>query len=64
MTFSPLPFRGGDRGGGLPHSLHRVDGPHPNPSPEGEGLFGLQERLYDQRQARFPHGPWHRLSGV
>ncbi len=35
---SPLPFRGGDGGGGCPDSSASADKPHPNPSPEGEGL--------------------------
>ena len=36
---SPLPFRGGDGGGG-DHALP-ADKPHPDPSPEGEGLSTL-----------------------
>ncbi|NYD92284.1 hypothetical protein HD841_004106 [Sphingomonas melonis] len=37
-TIKPLPFRGGVGGGGcLTETIARV--PHPNPSPEGEGLF-------------------------
>ncbi len=35
---SPLSFRGGAGGGGLPDSTAIVDIPHPNPSPKGEGL--------------------------
>ena len=37
----PLPFRGGVGGGACPQSspLDNVDTPHPNPSPEGEGLM-------------------------
>ena len=35
---APLPFRGGDRGGGSPQTPHLPDSPHPNSSPEGEGL--------------------------
>ncbi|MBT2186016.1 valine--tRNA ligase [Sphingobium nicotianae] len=37
---SPLPFRGGDRGGAesVPSSSFIAEDPHPNPSPEGEGL--------------------------
>jgi len=34
---SPLPFRGG-AGGGVSRPQSTDDGPHPNPSPEGEGL--------------------------
>ncbi len=38
--FKPLPFRGGVGGGGSPQSpaLDQANSPHPNPSPEGEGL--------------------------
>ena len=35
---SPLPFRGGDGGGGSPATQRPIDRPHPNPFPEGEGL--------------------------
>jgi valyl-tRNA synthetase len=35
---SPLPFRGGDGGGACPSGAALIDSPHPNPSPEGEGL--------------------------
>ena len=35
---SPLPFRGGARGGACPITPHSTDKPHPNPSPEGKGL--------------------------
>ncbi len=35
---SPLPFRGGAGGGECPPDSALVDSPHPNPSPEGEGL--------------------------
>jgi len=34
----PLPFRGGVGGGGVPQAGRQVASPHPNPSPEGEGL--------------------------
>ncbi|MDE2597326.1 MAG: tRNA pseudouridine(55) synthase TruB [Sphingomonadales bacterium] len=39
-SLTPLPFRGGGGGGGCPleQSLDPVGSPHPNPSPEGEGL--------------------------
>ena len=37
-TLSPLPFRGGAGGGVCPDSSTIADRPHPNPSPEGEGL--------------------------
>jgi valyl-tRNA synthetase len=36
---APLPFRGGAGGGACPDSLSSDDRPHPNPSPEGEGLI-------------------------
>ncbi len=38
--FAPLPFRGGAGGGGSPQAPRLPDSPHPNPSPEGEGLEG------------------------
>ena len=38
---SPLPFRGGDGGGGSPVRPRCDDSPHPNPSPEGEGLASI-----------------------
>ena len=37
---TPLPFRGGVGGGVSPDGLHLDGRPHPNPSPEGEGLAG------------------------
>ena len=36
---SPLPLRGGDGGGGCPDGTVVGDKPHPNPSPEREGLY-------------------------
>jgi tRNA pseudouridine55 synthase len=39
-TLSPHPFRGGAGGGGCPPARPLIDRPHPNPSPEGEGLLG------------------------
>jgi 2-polyprenyl-6-hydroxyphenyl methylase/3-demethylubiquinone-9 3-methyltransferase len=36
---SPLAFRGGAGGGGGQQAPRREDSPHPNPSPEGEGLI-------------------------
>ena len=39
--FSPLLFRGGDGGGGCPDGTASDDSPHPNPSPEEEGLLVL-----------------------
>ena len=43
-TLTPLTFRGGVGGGGCSQdaTLHLTDSPHPNPSPEGEGLFAAQ----------------------
>ncbi|HYD11668.1 MAG TPA: isoleucine--tRNA ligase [Allosphingosinicella sp.] len=39
----PLPFRGGDRGmGAAGGTAQASDMPHPNPSPEGEGLATLR----------------------
>ena len=40
---APLPFRGGVGGGALPLAQGLDEGPHPNPSPEGEGLSTLRE---------------------
>jgi tRNA (guanine37-N1)-methyltransferase len=37
-SVSPLPCRGGTGGGGEQQGLSSIDSPHPNPSPEGEGL--------------------------
>jgi len=34
----PLPFRGGDGGGGVPQAPRPMASPHPNPSTKGEGL--------------------------
>jgi isoleucyl-tRNA synthetase len=41
---SPLPFRGGVGGGDVHQALSQIDSPHPNPSPEGEGLETLRTR--------------------
>jgi valyl-tRNA synthetase len=43
---SPLPFRGGAGGGDCPPTStpESVDSPHPNPSPEGEGLEAKETR--------------------
>ena len=38
---SPLPFRGGAGGGACQAQDGRADSPHPDPSPEGEGLRTL-----------------------
>ncbi len=40
-VLSPLPFRGGDGGGGCPVGTASDDSPHPNPSPKEEGLLVL-----------------------
>jgi len=45
LDSSPLPFRGGDGGGEFPPVLCSEGRPHPNPSPEGEGLMGPGTRL-------------------
>ena len=59
----PLPFRGGVGGGGVPRtpSDEFADSPHPNPSPEGEGLravllplWACWHALYKARTARAP----------
>ena len=39
FALAPLPFRGGEGGGACPASDVPTDRPHPNPSPEGEGLL-------------------------
>ena len=54
----PLPFRGGDGGGGCQQPLSRPDNPHPNPSPEGEGLLVI---AFDA--ADYTHTGW-RLAAV
>jgi tRNA (guanine37-N1)-methyltransferase len=38
QKLKPLPFRGGVGGGDCPSDAVFADSPHPNPSPEGEGL--------------------------
>jgi ribonuclease R len=45
----PLPFRGGVGGGGYPRvsSVEFAGRPHPNPSPEGEGLREILTPLWD-----------------
>ena len=40
-TSKPLPFRGGVGGGDYPVTQRSTESPHPNPSPEGEGLKAL-----------------------
>ncbi|MBN9787443.1 glycine--tRNA ligase subunit beta [Pseudonocardia sp. TMWB2A] len=62
---SPLPFRGGaaepyerselgERGGVSPASAGVVDRPHPNPSPEGEGLSDAETALLTALDAAEP----------
>jgi len=60
---TPLPFRGGVGGGDYPQAPHleNADSPHPNPSPEGEGLkeilkplWACWRALYTARAARAP----------
>ena len=61
---SPLPFRGGgvqshaplNAGGDSPLALLYPDSPHPNPSPEGEGLFKVSDatRRFDGFSALAP----------
>jgi len=46
MDDKPLPFRGGVGGGGVPQAGSPADSPHPNPSPEGEGLKGILSPLW------------------
>jgi tRNA pseudouridine55 synthase len=45
FSISPLPFRGGDGGGGCSEA-RTGDIPHPNPSPEGEGLETITLRAH------------------
>ena len=40
-AFAPLPFRGGAGGEADPQAISPVERPHPNPSPEGEGLLEI-----------------------
>ncbi|MBA4048732.1 MAG: phosphorylase [Sphingomonas sp.] len=46
IDLAPLPFRGGVGGGGYPQAPRRIESPHPNPSPEGEGLSKLLPRAH------------------
>ena len=41
VLLKPLPFRGGVWGGESSRAMSPADTPHPNPSPEGEGLIRL-----------------------
>jgi 2-methylaconitate isomerase len=47
LILKPLPFRGGVGGGACPDSSEFADSPHPNPSPEGEGLFEIEASCID-----------------
>jgi isoleucyl-tRNA synthetase len=57
---SPLPFRGGVGGGVSPSGAAFAEKPHPNPSPEGEGLLGLNR---DSPLAEFFLRPRPMLAG-
>ncbi|MCT2398831.1 tRNA pseudouridine(55) synthase TruB [Novosphingobium mangrovi (ex Huang et al. 2023)] len=46
FALSLLPFRGGAGGGASPRSAVSADGPHPTPSPEGEGLQDVTFRAH------------------
>jgi ribonuclease R len=46
MDDKPLPIRGEVGGGGVPQAGSPVDSPHPNPSPEGEGLKAILSPLW------------------
>jgi DNA ligase (NAD+) len=43
QILAPFPFRGGAGGGACQDDAARDDMPHPNPSPEGEGLFQVPD---------------------
>ena len=51
-TLSPLPFRGGDGGGGCPSGAVFADKPHPNPSPKEEGLKSISFGFTPQADIR------------
>ncbi|BAI97125.1 MULTISPECIES: isoleucine--tRNA ligase [Sphingobium] len=55
---SPLPFRGGAGGGGSPDSSAHGAIPHPNPSPEGEGLKKNAATLRDLALNSIEHTRW------
>ena len=52
VTSSPLPFRGGAGGGGAPDGAAPAAIPHPNRSPEGEGLGKAQLADMAEQAAR------------
>jgi glycyl-tRNA synthetase beta chain len=52
VTSSPLPFRGGAGGGGAHNGAKPAAIPHPNPSPEGEGLEKEQLAALAEQAAR------------
>jgi len=51
VVAKPLPFRGGVGGGGARQAVSPADVPHPNPSPDGEGLV---DAAITRAQAAFP----------
>ena len=52
VIYTPLPFRGGAGGGAYHDSTSFADGPHPNPSPEGEGLYKVTLPFLRQQIAK------------
>ncbi|WP_277968556.1 methionine synthase [Sphingomonas echinoides] len=53
ISLKPLPFRGGVGGGAVPASDGQIAGlPHPNPSPEGEGLEEVRMPFLRQQIAK------------
>ncbi len=60
---SSLPFRGGTEGGDEPHAPDQIDSPHPNPSPEGEGLEHIPSINRDSELAEFFTRPRPFLDG-
>ncbi len=52
VIYTPLPFRGGAGGGAYHDSTSFADGPHPNPSPEGEGLYKVTLPFLRQQVAK------------
>ncbi|GGB35528.1 methionine synthase [Sphingomonas metalli] len=49
---APLPFRGGAGGGESPRTSSPLEAPHPNPSPEGEGLEEIRLPFLRQQIAK------------
>ncbi len=52
VIYTSLPFRGGAGGGAYHDSTSFADGPHPNPSPEGEGLYKVTLPFLRQQVAK------------